>query len=118
MNPSDFTYEAYFTVFRTGGQGGSTNLGSEGQGCTSVASSAVSSSEYPTAMLVDAPGAGTYTYTVHARTRRCDHLTEPTEIEVGPDGQIAAVLLSGRAGAAAPTALEKVAQEMEEAMPK
>jgi hypothetical protein len=114
FNPADLNYEAYFTVFRTSHQGSSKNLGSEEQGTTSVASSSISSSEYPTAMFVDGPGAGTYTYSVYARTRRCDHLIEPTEIEVGPDGQIAAVLLSGRQGAGNST-LEQVAKELEEA---
>jgi hypothetical protein len=117
FDPADFHYEAYFTVFRTRQQGSSKNLGSEEQGNSSVASSSVSSSEFPTGMFVDSPGAGTFTYSVYARTRRCDHLTEPTEIEVGPDGQIAAVLLSGRQGqgAAGISTLEQVAKEMEEA---
>merc|ERR1711963_1249837 len=48
---------------------------------------------YPVAMFTDAPGIGTHTYSVHARTRRCDHLSDATPIGVGPDGQIAAVLL-------------------------
>jgi hypothetical protein len=119
FDPADFNYEAYFTVFRTREQGSAKNLGGEDQGMTSVASSSVSSSEFPTAMFVDGPGAGTYTYSVYARTRRCEQSLEPTEIEVGPDGQIAAVLLSGRQTAGGngngSTALEQMAKEMEEA---
>ncbi|CAE7209346.1 ANK1, partial [Symbiodinium sp. CCMP2456] len=52
--------------------------------------------EYPASMSIDSPGIGTYTYTVHCRTRRCGSLTEPMRVEVGPDGHIAAVLLNAK----------------------
>lgn len=93
FNPTGLNYETYFTLFRANSNGSMTNLGQEEQGMWSVASSSVGSSEYPVAMFTDAPGIGTHTYSVHARTRRCDHLAEAPPIEVGPDGQIAAVLL-------------------------
>eukprot|EP00440_Ansanella_granifera_P046641 gb/GFBE01050510.1/.p1 GENE.gb/GFBE01050510.1/~~gb/GFBE01050510.1/.p1 ORF type:complete len:578 (+),score=121.44 gb/GFBE01050510.1/:1-1734(+) len=95
FNPTEMTYEAYFTVMRSGNQGPLRNLGSEEQGLWSVASSSAGSSEYPTSMSVDTPGAGFFTYTVYCRTRRCGNLKEASSVEVGPDGQISAVLLSG-----------------------
>mmetsp|Transcript_46739 Transcript_46739/g.139539 ORF Transcript_46739/g.139539 Transcript_46739/m.139539 type:complete len:570 (-) Transcript_46739:137-1846(-) len=113
FNPSQLSYEAYFTVFRTSAHGASKNLGNDKQGMWSVASSSVGSSEYPASMFTDCPGAGTFIYTVHARTRRCDALMEPTEIEVGPDGQIAAVLLETKPGAA--NVVEAMTREMEQA---
>jgi len=112
FNPSDMSYEAYFTLFRSSEQSGSKNLGHEDQGMWSVASSSVGSSEYPVSMFTDGPGAGTYTYTVYARTRRCDALTEPSAIEVGPDGQIAAVLLESKPGG---SVVEAMAREMDDA---
>lgn len=93
FNPAELNYEAYFTLFRTSSSGSSTNLGQAEQGMWSVASSSMGSSEYPVTMFTDSPGAGTYTYSVHARTRRCDHLTEASPVEVGPDGQISAISL-------------------------
>jgi len=113
FNPTLMNYEAYFTLFRTSANGGSKNLGHEDQGMWSVASSSIGSSEYPVTMFTDGPGAGTYTYTVHARTRRCDTLQEPAPIEVGPDGQISAVLLEQRGQAA--SVVEAMAKEMDEA---
>jgi len=113
FNPSDMSYEAYFTLFRSSESGGSKNLGQEEQGMWSVASSSAGSSEYPVQMFTDAPGAGTYTYTVHARTRRCDAQTEPAAIEVGPDGQIAAVLVESRPSGG--SVVEAMAREMDKA---
>lgn len=120
--PSDMNYETYFTLFRTSASGSPKNLGQEAQGMWSVASSSAGSSEYPVSMFTDSPGAGTYTYTVYARTRRCDHLTEALPVEVGPDGQIAAVLLpaaakrSGQPAAADSLNLvEQMAAEMDAA---
>jgi len=113
FNPSVLSYEAYFTIFRSSEHGPSKNLGNENQGMWSVASSSVGSSEYPASMFTDLPGAGTYTYTVHARSRRCDALTEPAEIEVGPDGQIAAVLLETKPSTA--NVVDAMTKEMEQA---
>jgi len=93
FNPTGMSYEVYFTLFRTGVNRVSTNMGHEDTGMCSVASSYRQSSEYPHTMFVDAPGAGTHTYSVLARTRRCDTLLEAPPVEIGPDGQIAAVLL-------------------------
>uniref|UniRef100_A0A7S1WEV7 Ketoreductase (KR) domain-containing protein n=1 Tax=Alexandrium catenella TaxID=2925 RepID=A0A7S1WEV7_ALECA len=112
FNPAELSYEAYFTVFRTGAVG-SKNLGHDDQGMWSVASASVGSSEYPVSLFTDCPGAGTYTYAVYARTRRCDAMTEPTEIEVGPDGQIAAVLLETKPTTA--SVVEAMTKEMEQA---
>mmetsp|Transcript_47171 Transcript_47171/g.100946 ORF Transcript_47171/g.100946 Transcript_47171/m.100946 type:complete len:610 (+) Transcript_47171:80-1909(+) len=92
LNPAELEYEVYFTVFRSS-QSGSQNLGQDRQGMWSVASAAVSSTEYPVAMFTDSPGVGTFTYAVHARTRRCGSAREANPIEVGPDGQISAVRL-------------------------
>jgi len=113
FNPSVLSYEAYFTLFRTTEHGASKNLGNEDQGMWSVASSSVGSSEYPASMFTDAPGAGTFTYSVHARTRRCDALTEAPEIEVGPDGQIAAVLIETKPSTA--NLVDAMTREMEQA---
>jgi len=124
FNPTELNYETYFTLFRTGASGSPKNLGQSEQGMWSVASSSVGSSEYPVTMFTDSPGAGTYTYSVHARTRRCDHLTEAPPAEVGPDGQISAVLLpaSGSAAkrpssdpAASGNLVEQMAAEMDAA---
>lgn len=112
FNPTLLSYEAYFTIFRTSAQGGSKNLGHDDQGMWSVASSSVGSSEYPVSMFTDGPGLGTFTYTVHARTRRCDALTEAPEIEVGPDGQIAAVLLEAKPSVA--NLVDAMTKEMEQ----
>jgi len=116
FNPSVLSYETYFTLFRTGSKSGSKNLGGEDQGMWSVASSSVGSSEFPVSMFTDAPGAGTHTYSVYARTRRCDDRMEPTPIEVGPDGQISAVLLESKPKAG--TVLQTVTDEMENATQK
>jgi len=114
FNPSGFEYEAYFTIHRTGQSGGTENLGREDQGMWSVASSAAGSSEYPVGMFTDAPGVGTHTYRVSARTRRCGGLTQAPEIEVGPDGQLSAVSLT--AGRPAGNVVEQMQAEMDEAM--
>jgi len=98
FNPAEMSYEAYFTVMRSGNNGPLKNLGGEDQGVWSVSSAAAGSSEYPASMSVDSPGVGTFTYKVHARSRRCGNLQEPCQVEVGPDGQISAVLLSAGAG--------------------
>mmetsp|Transcript_38221 Transcript_38221/g.110282 ORF Transcript_38221/g.110282 Transcript_38221/m.110282 type:complete len:585 (-) Transcript_38221:60-1814(-) len=116
-NPTAMNYESYFTLFRTSSSGSMTNLGQEDQGMWSVASSSSGSSEYPVVMFTDSPGAGEFTYSVHARTRRCDHMNEATAVEVGPDGQIAAVLLPGSSAGARPdavasTVVEQMAAEM------
>lgn len=103
FNPTGLNYEAYFTVFRTSAQGATKNLGRQDQGMWSVASSAAASSEYPVGMFTDAPGPGCHTYAVYARTVRCDHLTEAPTVEVGPDGQLAAIPLRGP-GRTRPTA--------------
>merc|ERR1711972_433656 len=116
FNPGALSYEAYFTLFRSGSKSGSKNLGSEDQGMWSVASSSVGSSEYPVTMFTDSPGAGTHTYSVYARTRRCDDRMEPTPIEVGPDGQISAVMLESKPKAG--TVLQTVTDEMEDATQK
>jgi len=115
FNPSGLEYEAYFTIHRTSVQGsGTENLGREDQGMWSVASSAAGSSEYPVGMFTDCPGVGTFTYRVSARTRRCGTLTEAPPIEVGPDGQIAAIMLgAGRSGA---NVMEQMQAEMADAM--
>mmetsp|Transcript_32046 Transcript_32046/g.91956 ORF Transcript_32046/g.91956 Transcript_32046/m.91956 type:complete len:575 (+) Transcript_32046:99-1823(+) len=113
FNPTLMSYEAYFTLFRTSATGGSKNMGHDDQGMWSVASSSVGSSEYPVTMFTDGPGAGTFTYTVHARTRRCDSLLEPSPIEVGPDGQISGILLEQKAQVT--SVVEAMAKEMEEA---
>jgi len=115
FNPTEMTYEAYFTIFRTSAQGKLKNLGHEDQGMWSVASSSAGSSEYPQTMFTDGPGAGTYTYTVCARTRRCGILLEEPAIEVGPDGQIAAILLENKRNAG--SVVEAMTVEMEEAKP-
>eukprot|EP00931_Biecheleriopsis_adriatica_P082745 TRINITY_DN5619_c0_g2_i1.p1 TRINITY_DN5619_c0_g2~~TRINITY_DN5619_c0_g2_i1.p1 ORF type:complete len:593 (-),score=98.78 TRINITY_DN5619_c0_g2_i1:52-1782(-) len=94
FNPTELTYEAYFTVMRSGSHGPLKNLGGEDQGLWSVASSAAGSSEYPASISFDAPGRGTFTYSVHCRTRRCGSLKEALPVEVGPDGHIAAAVLS------------------------
>ncbi|CAE7663121.1 ANK1 [Symbiodinium sp. CCMP2592] len=96
FNPDGLTYESYFTVMRSSLGGPMRNLGSDSQGLWSVSSEAAGSSEYPASMSIDSPGIGTYTYTVHCRTRRCGSLTEPMRVEVGPDGHIAAVLLNAK----------------------
>jgi len=125
FNPSELNYETYFTLFRSSSSGGSKNMGQDMQGMWSVASSSVGSCEYPVTMFTDTPGAGTYTYTVYARTRRCDHLAEATPVEVGPEGQISAVhlpsgaapLRSAAGGAdGGSSLLEEMAAEMEGAM--
>lgn len=113
FNPLLMSYEAYFTLFRRSEQGALHNLGHEDQGMWSVASSSIGSSEYPVSMFTDGPGAGTYTYVVYARTRRCDSMTEPTEIQVGPDGQIAAVMLETRQSMG--SVVEAMDKEMEAA---
>lgn len=119
FNPMEMNYETYFTLFRTSSSGSMTNLGQMDQGTWSVASSSAGSSEYPVGMFTDSPGAGEFTYSVHARTRRCDHMPEATPVEVGPDGQIAAVLLpAGGApkrpdgAAAGVSVVEQMAAEM------
>jgi len=113
FNPTGMAYEAYFTVFRSSTTGALKNLGDEEQGMWSVASAATGSSEYPAAMFADVPGAGTHTYCVQARTKRCDNLTEPQPIEVGPDGQMSAVLLqTGRRGA---SVVDQIAREIDAA---
>jgi len=96
FNPDELTYEAYFTVMRSSLGGPLKNLGSDEQGLWSVSSAAAGSSEYPASMSFDSPGIGTFTYTVYCRTRRCGSLTEPTRVEVGPDGHMAAVLLNAK----------------------
>lgn len=116
FNPAGLSYEAYFTLFRSSATGSMNNLGSEQQGMCSVASSAAGSSEFPVAMFTDSPGAGSHTYTVCVRTRRCDNLTEPAPVEVGPDGQLSAVLLpSARrsGGTNTHSLLEQMAAEMQ-----
>eukprot|EP00933_Yihiella_yeosuensis_P046930 TRINITY_DN4254_c0_g5_i1.p1 TRINITY_DN4254_c0_g5~~TRINITY_DN4254_c0_g5_i1.p1 ORF type:complete len:587 (+),score=112.59 TRINITY_DN4254_c0_g5_i1:104-1864(+) len=115
FNPEEFTYEAYFTILRSGAHGPLKNLGGEEQGMSSVASSAAGSSEYPASMFMDAPGLGTFTYTVHARTRRCGNLTEATPVEVGPDGQISAILLGAGRSHQAGNVVEMMTREMEAA---
>ena len=45
---------------------------------------------------IDAPGVGTFTYTVYCRSKRCGSLPEPTRVELGPDG-----CLEGRVGSGA-----------------
>lgn len=95
FNPSEFTYEAYFTLFRLS-HGSMENLGGESQGMWSVASSAAGSSEYPVCMFTDSPGAGQHSYVVHARSRRCGQLLQPTPVDVGPDGQISALLIESQ----------------------
>jgi len=114
FNPTEFKYEAYFTLFRTTAHGGSRNLGHEDAGLQCVASAASASQEYPVGMLTDTPGAGTYTYSVHARTRRCEDQIQPAEIEVGPDGQIATILLGTKANTS--TLADEMAKEISEAM--
>mmetsp|Transcript_44426 Transcript_44426/g.102675 ORF Transcript_44426/g.102675 Transcript_44426/m.102675 type:complete len:570 (-) Transcript_44426:158-1867(-) len=113
FNPASLSYEAYFTLFRSDAQGRSKNLGHEDQGMWSVASSSMGSSEYPVTMFTDCPGSGTYTYAVYVRSRRCDANTEATEIEVGPDGQIAAVQLEAQQPASA-NIVEAMTKEMEQ----
>mmetsp|Transcript_71894 Transcript_71894/g.203013 ORF Transcript_71894/g.203013 Transcript_71894/m.203013 type:complete len:568 (+) Transcript_71894:84-1787(+) len=113
FNPTGLSYEAYFTVFRVGPAGGAKNMGDEDQGMWSVASASTGSSEYPVSMFTDMPGVGTHTYIVHARTRRCESLLEPLPVEVGPDGQISAVLLqTGRLGA---SVVDQIAKEIDAA---
>jgi len=108
FNPTGLNYEAYFTLFRRTDQGIMKNLGSDLQGMWSVTSASQGSSEYPVSMFTDVPGVGQHSYSVCVRTRRCDHLTEPTPVEVGPDGQISAVLLSSKGG----NVVEQMAKEM------
>lgn len=119
LNPTELMYESYFTVFRSNSNGNLQNLGGDSQGMWSVSSSSAGSSEYPVGMFVDVPGAGTYTYSLYARSRRCENLTLATPVEVGPDGQIATVRLPS--GSAAKTqndhgavfgVLEQMASEM------
>lgn len=119
VNPTDMTYEAYFSVLRSSALGPLKNLGSEEQGMWSVASSAAGSSEYPSCMFVDTPGQGTFTYTVYARTRRCGSCSEATALEVGPDGQISAVLLrcGGRSDMTSGNVIEMMTREMEGVSP-
>merc|ERR1712046_265062 len=93
FNPDDVDYEAYFTLLRSNARGGVKNLGDEETGMWSVSSDYKCSSEYPHTMFVDTPGKGSHTYCVSARSRRCNHLLQPMPFEVGPDGQIAAVLI-------------------------
>jgi len=116
FNPTGMNYESYFTLFRTSSSGAMRNLGGEDQGMWSVASSATASSEYPVGMFTDTPGAGTHTYTVHARTRRCDHLTEAPAVEVGPDGSISAILLSGRSTKSSSSPPHSLIDQMAEEM--
>jgi len=114
FNPSEFKYEAYFTLFRTSDHAGARNLGHPHAGLHCVASAASASSEYPVGMLTDAPGVGRHTYSVHARTCRCEDQVHPPEIEVGPDGQIAAVQLGTRTNTS--TLGDEMAKEIAEAM--
>lgn len=94
FDPADTSYEVYFTIFRAGGgEGVLTNLGNDSVGLWSVTSQSPFSSEYPHLMHLDTPGAGQHTYSIWARTRRCEHHRDPSPAEVGPDGQIAVVLL-------------------------
>ncbi|CAK9113666.1 unnamed protein product [Durusdinium trenchii] len=132
FNPEELTYEAYFTVswslvFRSSSSG-LKNLGGEEQGLWSVASSASGSSEYPASMSslvetddsgdqkfrIDAPGVGTFTYTVYCRSKRCGSLPEPTRVELGPDGHIAAALLNAKASESR-TVVEMMGREMDAA---
>lgn len=118
FNPTGMQYEAYFTLFRSTSYGPMKNLGSEDQGVWSVASSATGSSEYPSCMFVDTPGPGTFTYTVHVRTRRCGSLMEATPVEVGPDGQIAAVMLASKRSTTSANVVELMTAEIDAARAK
>mmetsp|Transcript_11829 Transcript_11829/g.24980 ORF Transcript_11829/g.24980 Transcript_11829/m.24980 type:complete len:561 (-) Transcript_11829:231-1913(-) len=108
FNPATLNYEAYFTLFRSTDQGVMKNLGSDEQGMQSVTSASVGSSEYPIGMFTDVPGVGKHNYTLCARTRRCGSDTVPTPIEVGPDGQISAIMCSAKGG----NVVEQMAKEM------
>lgn len=113
FNPEEFNYEAYFTLFRNGPQGPMQNLGSEEQGMWSVASTAAGSSEFPVAMFTDVPGDGTFTYTVHCRTRRCGSMTKATPVEVGPDGQISGILLEPKRTSASANLVDLMTKEID-----
>lgn len=114
FNPEELSYEAYFTVMRSSSSSGPKNLGSDQQGLWSVASSASGSNEYPASMSLDSPGVGCFTYTVYCRTRRCGNLTEPTRVEVGPDGHISAAVLNAKA-AESRNVVEMMGKEMDAA---
>jgi len=92
FEPSGLRYDAFFTVFRETAHR-QQNMGLESTGMWSVSSHAAASSEFPHAMFVDVPGRGTHTYSVWARTCRCDEQLVAEPVGVGPDGQIAVVLL-------------------------
>merc|ERR1712039_348851 len=109
FNPAGMEYEAYFTIFRSSSTGSLQNLGHDSQGMWSVASASTGSSEYPVLMFTDGPGAGTYTYSVYVRSRRCESLQEPQAIEVGPDGQISVLMLSNSGS----SLMEMMAAEMQ-----
>merc|ERR1712137_318319 len=93
FDPSKLMYEVYVTLFRRREKGGTVNLGHEDTGIWSAASNYCQSSEFPQIMFIDVPGTGSHSYSVAARTRRCDVLLEPPLVEIGPQGQISAVLL-------------------------
>jgi hypothetical protein len=99
-NPQEHFYDARFTVFRRSeaGPGAATSLGfSEDFGVDLVSSDYAASSEFPAGILCDTPGsAGTWTYSISARSENTGTSSTSPRIVVGYSGSISAIRMSSR----------------------